>query len=310
MMLTITLDEYLKLKRKINHKRLSAKYPNCVIASIRTQECIKFVKKKYPFYLRRLNKIAEDWKSKRRFPAWLKAPPIIKVRLLLKALGYSKAEIGKIIKDPDKVEDEDLKRYIWKANLTDYVYSPLAVKFHQIKGKIGEEIIKNTLESLDIPYVHENDIRKGKTPDFYLEKPIKFNNKEIRWIESKAMFGDIDTHSFYWQKQYREYLKLFGNGMVIYWFGHIEGLTLASDGSEFPLKNEFKMEIFIGDGISFDVEVFSHKFLKKLEEILDKFYRGERIVIEWNKWAIRFLSNLGFDVLINNNKINVNDLYY
>jgi len=86
----------------------------------------------------------------------------------------------------------------------------------------------------------------------------------------------------------------------VYWFGHIEGLTLASDGSEFPLKNKFKMEIFIGDGISFDVDVFSHKFLRKLEEILDKFYQGEKIVIEWNKWAVRFLSNLGFDILINN----------
>jgi hypothetical protein len=303
-MLKLGFEEYLRLRRTLRLDNLDRfRYPRCVLVSILIQKNVEFVKRRYSLYIKRLDEIAEYWKRKRDFPRWLIAPPTIKARLLMKSLGFTKSEIRKALSDPDVVDDEDLRNYIWRANLTDYIYSPIATRFHQIKGRLGEEIIRSWLEQLEVPFVDEHELRKngGKTPDFYLEEPIELRGKEVVWIESKAMFGDLDVHSQYWKRQFSEYLREFGRGVVIYWFGHIDGLALASNGYEVPAELRRRltdMRIFLGEGVSFsDVEVFSHEFMKRLEEVLQRYYKGERVVIEPNRWAVRILSRLGFEIV-------------
>jgi hypothetical protein len=303
-MLKLGFEEYLRLRRTLRLDNLDRfRYPRCVLVSILIQKNVEFVKRRYSLYIKRLDEIAEYWKRKRDFPKWLIAPPTIKARLLMKSLGFTKSEIRKALADPDVVDDEDLRNYIWRANLTDYIYSPIATRFHQIKGRLGEEIIRSWLEQLEVPFVDEQELRKngGKTPDFYLEEPIELRGKEVVWIESKSMFGDLEIHSQYWKRQFSEYLREFGRGVVIYWFGHIDGLALASNGCEIPVELRRRltdMRIFLGEGIPFsDVEVFSHEFMKRLEEVLQRYYKGERVVIEPNSWAVRILSRLGFEIV-------------
>lgn len=51
----------------------------------------------------------------------------------------------------------------------------------------------------------------------------------VHWIDSKACFGDDRTHSQQLEGQYRTYTNRYGPGVVIYWFGYVEGLENDSD---------------------------------------------------------------------------------
>ncbi len=299
-MLKMELREFIRLRRMINLRNLDKfNYPKPVLTSILTQKIVDKVKARHPTYVERLNEIAEHWREKKKFPSWFVAPPMIKVKLLMKALGFTKSEIRRFIEDPNLIEDDDLRRLVWRANLKDFVYSPIATKFHQIKGKMGEEIIKNWLENFGIDFSSEDELRRneGKTPDFLLEKPIKLDGYEVYWIESKAMFGDPNVHSQYWRRQYYEYLRRFGRGVVIYWFGHVNGLFLATTGYEFGGDRLLNMKAYLSDdGVELG-DAFSRKFIEHMMRLLDLFYRGERIVIKPNRWAASILSRLGFEIL-------------
>jgi len=265
--------------------------------SILTQKIVDTVKSRHPMYVKRLNEIAEYWREEGKLPKWLVAPPMIKAKLLMKALGFTKSEIRKFVSNPDLIEDEKLRKLVWRANLTDFVYSPIAVKFHEIKGKIGEEEIRRKLEEIGIDFLTEDELRgEGrKTPDFLLEKPISLNGLEIRWIESKAMFGDLNVHSQYWRRQYYDYLRQFGRGMVVYWFGHVDGLFLASIGSEFGGNRLLNMRIYVSED---GMDLGSGKdFIENMMKLFELFYKGEKVVIRPNRFAVKILSRLGFEIL-------------
>jgi hypothetical protein len=53
--------------------------------------------------------------------------------------------------------------------------------------------------------------------------------KTICWIDSKALFGDIETHTYSVLPQVETYVHRFGPGLVLYWFGHAP-LSKLDDG--------------------------------------------------------------------------------
>jgi len=62
----------------------------------------------------------------------------------------------------------------------------------------------------------------AKTPDCLLDEPIKLNGWTINWIESKASFGDRVEFNKNIRGQLAQYVDMFGHGVVVYWFGHID----------------------------------------------------------------------------------------
>lgn len=44
--------------------------------------------------------------------------------------------------------------------------------------------------------------------------------KMICWIDSKALYGDVDTHTNSVLPQVESYIHRFGPGLIVYWFGH------------------------------------------------------------------------------------------
>jgi len=220
--------------------------------------------------MQKLDYIASYWRSKKRTPPWLNLTPVMRIRILLKAIGFSRSEIKKSLNNPSKVEDERIEDLIWRSLFTDYIYSPLAVKHQFARGKLGEAIIKEWLEHKRIEFRDEYEMRgeSKKTPDFFFPDPIRVNRKKIRWIESKALFGDPKTHRVYSKKQYLRYKEMFGDGYVVYWFGYVRGLNSDVDilPSRFfasKLKNALlDMKVFTTGVSSFKDESFQKRLDK------------------------------------------------
>ncbi len=151
-------------------------------------------------------------------------PPVLMAQVLLKAAGYGKKELWKMIKEPEAIKNPRLKREIKEVLANDYSYSPEALEIQRRRGEWGETQLAEWLREHGIEFERENDIRGkyGKTPDFLLKKPIKMNGYSIKWIESKANFGDKVELRKNMSRQLKPYVELFGPGVVLYWFGHIE----------------------------------------------------------------------------------------
>jgi hypothetical protein len=68
-------------------------------------------------------------------------------------------------------------------------------------GEEHEQKIKDLLTERGVPYCDEHVLRdKGydKTPDIKLEVPVALEGGHIiNWIESKALFGDPESHAGY-----------------------------------------------------------------------------------------------------------------
>jgi len=278
--------EYLTLRRVVSPYNLSAfRYPKPVLVSVLTQKIVENVKVRYHEYVKRLDDIAEFWKREGRIPEWLKLTPMLRVKLLMKALGYTKSEIKKFSNDPDTIDDDELRRLMWRAIFKDFVYSPIAVRFQHVKGRLGEDSLRSWLESEGVDFRTEEELRKegmSKTPDFLLENG---------WIESKAMFGDPKTHSMYWKRQYRKYVEMFGRGRVVYWFGHVRGLVLAETPK---IPNPFERMVVYFDENGKELG-HGKKLLKNVMNMLDDFMKGKRIVVS-DKRVLEIFDRLGFEI--------------
>ncbi|KAK3537164.1 hypothetical protein QTP70_002605 [Hemibagrus guttatus] len=75
-------------------------------------------------------------------------------------------------------------------------------------GQEHEEILREKLRERNLSFVDENQLRaKGydKTPDIILEVPIAVEGHIVHWIESKASFGDEQSHRTYLNEQFWSY---------------------------------------------------------------------------------------------------------
>lgn len=57
-----------------------------------------------------------------------------------------------------------------------------------------------------------------------MQVPILLKGHLVNWIDSKAMFGDDQSHNENALKQYGTYVNRFGAGAVVYWFGFVQDL--------------------------------------------------------------------------------------
>lgn len=264
--LYIDFEEFQKIRKELKSLNDLNRFPYSrgALFTILSQKRVDMVKKRHPVVVKKLDELASYWNRKKKIPPWLNLTPMMSIRILLKAIGFTKAEVRNSLRNPKKVEDEKLADIIWNALFSDYVYSPLAVKHQFARGRLGEDIIKHWLEEEDIEFKDEHDLRgeSSKTPDFYFPEPIRLNKREIVWIESKALFGDPRTHRVYSKKQYHRYQELFGEGYVVYWFGQVKGLDnnvkfLPDSFFTSNLKDALmEMRIFDAAASSFNDESF------------------------------------------------------
>ena len=116
-----------------------------------------------------------------------------------------------------------------EATARDLVYSPppTTVKRSVVMGRglalavLGQQDIIQT----EADERGDDDYGGGKTPDCLFAHPMSYEGHKICWIESKASFGDKIEFRLNQQKQLIPYTELFGQGIVVYWTGHLDGLA-------------------------------------------------------------------------------------
>nr|CAG4641883.1 EOG090X0A0V [Eurycercus lamellatus] len=139
----------------------------------------------------------------------------------------AKLLISTLLKNTSLIDDRDLAFETYLCLLEDDEYGPIADATKQSIGYEYEIKLRLDLDQCNIAFLHEEHLRfKGydKTPDIKLEIPVAVDGQVINWIESKALFGDEESHRGYLKDQLYSYWNRFGPGLVIYWFGYIEGL--------------------------------------------------------------------------------------
>lgn len=116
---------------------------------------------------------------------------------------------------------------------------------HSSIGTEHELKLKHYLSKYNIVFADEDRLRSrgfDKTPDIKLEVPIAVNGFVINWIESKGRFGSHKIHEKYVKDQLSSYWNRFGPGLVIYWFGFMDTLTLSSE-QRFIIMDHFPTNI-------------------------------------------------------------------
>ena len=206
--------------------------PVGVISAILNQKIVTHVKKIHGRIKSRSQTHATLWKrgdtilniaNRNGIPATLMAS------MILKEMGHSKKYASGMFKDPTHIQPQRLKDEIVQALNSDNFFSPRAHQIQTKRGIMGEEIIEKWLKGHNIGYRNEDELRSSgvtKTPDCVLNEPLNIDGTEVSWIESKALFGDEEEHKHYSNKQFKHYEKEYGQGMVVYWYGYLDSLTL------------------------------------------------------------------------------------
>lgn len=174
-------------------------------------------------------------------------PACLMARMVLKGWNDSdkqKGRVTQLLQNPQLIEDEALRCSVSHCIRMDPIYGPDQDRMRQEAGKWGEDTLYSALTSLNIPFWMEQEMRQqgyAKTPDAILLEPIAIDGSIVRWIESKAWFGDPTGHQEALKEQFFPYVNRFGPGMVIYWHGFVDELNVWHErgillASSFPTR--------------------------------------------------------------------------
>ncbi|KAG5681972.1 hypothetical protein PVAND_011371 [Polypedilum vanderplanki] len=177
-------------------------------------------------------------------------PPVTLCRIILNE-KFSKADVKEMLKDPDLIPDPLLSANVYTCLFND---NQDGIIIDMIRVSIGEEYelrLKKLARDAGLIFYDEQDLRRArfdKTPDLLLAVQCMYKNTLINWIESKASFGDIESHKKYLNDQLISYTNRFGPGIVLYWFGFHEEILNKTKNliilDSFPANEEFQKLTF------------------------------------------------------------------
>eukprot|EP00048_Salpingoeca_helianthica_P021676 m.13715 g.13715 ORF g.13715 m.13715 type:complete len:301 (-) comp6261_c0_seq1:158-1060(-) len=101
---------------------------------------------------------------------------------------------------------------------------PLVDLCNENVGLRFEALLSQHLMAAGIRFLDDGENRAlalNKTPDALLLTSAAVYGQEIRWMDSKGMFGDAATLKTNFEEQFLPYTRRYGAGLVIYWFGYV-----------------------------------------------------------------------------------------
>jgi hypothetical protein len=236
-----------ELTRISDVPRLAKKYGlhNELLHVIYSQKISRDTTRRFYKVKRKTGKMLYQWKKGRSFLQIAEDhdfPPTMIAMFILQENKIPRKKVWGLLQNPDQIKDKRMRKDIIEANKADGVYSPNGMKRQVQRGKWGENKMQKWLNIHNFQFETEEDIRgkHKKTPDFLLKKPLKWEGQDKIWIESKATFGDAYEVKRHVKKQLQPYKEIFGDGLVVYWYGYLDELSVnmpegvsMTDGSSF-----------------------------------------------------------------------------
>lgn len=220
-------------------------YDKELLLVVHTQRVVRDTTKRFYKVKNHAKRMAHMWRNGQSFvdiAGRYEFPPTLTALMILEQQNISRKQFWKYITDPTKVHDPKLRQELEEVSRRDIIYSPEGNAKQYERGRWGEGKLFRWLDERGLEYRTEKDLRQqyDKTPDTLLKEPIDWNGSKNFWIESKATFGDTVEIRRHIKKQLSPYSNLFGDGVVVYWFGYVEdvdhrppeGVSIV-DGSAF-----------------------------------------------------------------------------
>jgi len=232
------LNEYQDLYRKlgtpedIDFLAENVGYDKELLLVIYTQRIVRDTTKKFYRVKAQARRLAFMWQNGTSLVEIARSfdfPAILTALMVLEQKKISRKQFWKMINDLDAVRDRRLRKELDEVCRSDIVYSPEGSARQYARGRWGEAKLHTWLDARSLQYETEKDLRAkyDKTPDILLHKPIEMNGSRKYRIESKATFGDPYEIRRHIKKQLLPYSDLFGDGGVVYWFGHVDDQPYA-----------------------------------------------------------------------------------
>ena len=199
---------------------------------IYTQRVTKDATRRYYQVQNRSKQLLAQWRkgtSLTQLARRERFPPVLLSLILLRENGMNRKDFWKYIRDPKSASDKRLKKELLDVVREDIIYSPAGMDVQYQRGKKGEARLCEWLDRNGLEYRTEDEIRGeyDKTPDNLLKEPIEIEGMKIHWFESKANFGNAQEVRRNMKKQLIPYTEIFGPGIVVYWFGHVDDFEPA-----------------------------------------------------------------------------------
>ena len=206
-------------------------YDKELLLVIYTQRVVRDTTKRFYRVKDQAKKMAWAWQHGSSFVEVAKRfdfPPILTALMILEQRKVNRKTFWKMLGDLDRVQDRRLRKELGDASSTDIVYSQVGSARQYARGRWGETKLQSWLKGKGLEYRTEKDLRAeyDKTPDVLLHRPVELDGSKKYWIESKATFGDPYEIRRHIRKQLEPYTDLFGDGMVLYWFGYVDDVDL------------------------------------------------------------------------------------
>ncbi len=224
-------DIYYSLRRPEDIAKVAeqTKLPEELMLVIYTQRTVRFATRDYYQVVEMAPSLLRRWKNGEpmvKIARRLDFPPILLGLILLSQDNVGRKRFWKMVREPETVGDKRLRAEMMAIRKSDILYSPEGAEVQKQRGVKGEEKLAIWLDEQGIKYRTEADLRGKfpKTPDFLLDEPLDYNGYEIKWIDSKASFGDDIELRKNNRRQFHQYVTLFGKGLVLYWFGYIDDM--------------------------------------------------------------------------------------
>lgn len=225
------LYDNLGTRKDLERLIAASAYDDELLTVIHTQRVVREATKRFYKVKGQVGRLHRRWKSGTSFVDLadeLAFPPVLMALLLLGEEGISRKAYWKMLNDLGSVKDPKLRQQLEAVCAADLIYSPEGTERQNQRGAWGEQRLHAWLDARGIEYATEEDLRDTfkKTPDALLKEPILYDGLQVRWIESKASFGDPYEIKRHVRRQMEPYVDLFGEGIVVYWYGYVEDVDL------------------------------------------------------------------------------------
>jgi hypothetical protein len=227
------LQQFKNMQEKNNYDDVNKE----LFISLRNS-CIRYkMIVKHSILIKNTKKMVRDYNNKvdiLRISKKYDGSPLNILRIIYKSI-YSNLSFKTLLNDNsyNALNEEDKKQFI-KANKNDKFAVINQDKMHEdsllFEKEIEKILIKNNIKYKTQDMLCKEQTKEhGKcisTPDFLILSKFVINNVEIKWIDAKNFYGannNFIINSI--KKQTEKYVRLYGNGIIIFKLGCNEKLV-------------------------------------------------------------------------------------